>query len=86
MEPLDPSIAKRLADIRERSAEYLRVIQLPPFDPVTGVPRPLLVVSQANMDVAFLLGLLDDAYLEIARLEEIVMYSDEDVEDEDDVE
>lgn len=62
---------EQLHAIGSRSEELWRIHSLPDFDPVTGVPRPLLLISQSDEDVKFLLEQYDVAQMEIERLEEL---------------
>lgn len=62
---------ERLHEIGERSEEIWRVHNLPEFDPKTGAPRPLVLISQSDEDVKFLLEQYDAAQMEIERLEEL---------------
>ena len=62
---------EQLHAIGSRSEELWRIHGLPDFDPVTGGPRPLLLISQSDEDVKFLLEQYDAAQFEIERLEEL---------------
>lgn len=64
--------AKRLADIRQRSSELWRIHELPPVDPETGAPKPLVLIGQSDEDVRFLLTILSESMDEVAHLEEII--------------
>jgi hypothetical protein len=72
-----PTIAKTLADIRARSAETWRIAALPPVDPITGVPKPFRIISQADEDVKFLLERLAEAEDDISRLEDLLAAEEE---------
>lgn len=74
---MSPTVAQTLADIRARSAETWRIAALPPVDPVTGVPKPLRIISQADEDVKFLLERLALAEDEITRLEDMLSADEE---------
>ena len=63
--------ATQLADIRQRSKDIWRVHDLPAFDPETGLPKPLVLTSQSDEDVKFLLSLLLEAQDEVVHLEEL---------------
>jgi hypothetical protein len=77
------TIAQTLADIRTRSIETWRIAALPPVDPVTGIPKPLRIISQADEDVKFLLERLNESEEDIRRLEDLLArYEDEELDDE----
>lgn len=76
---MSPTIAQTLADIRARSNETWRIAALPPVDPVTGVPKPLRIISQSDEDVKFLLERLAEAEDEISRLEDLLMGDEQEV-------